>query len=214
MPTLTRLDKDRITFKTIAEERPFIEPLTVPLLFLGIYGIATGPFTLHKLLVLIPFVLIPLVASALYLNLLVLGAWTRSEWLQIDLRRRTTRGRRGLWFRSERLDGPLDDFDHMRLVDARSDRHAEGAFWALELVWRKGTHLPFRVTCWRRPRSFHLERSRWGDVDPASLLHIVRALADATGLRAELPERYVESKGVLDFDLDLRARAAVAGAPP
>ncbi len=133
MPTLTRLDKRRVTFKTITEEQPASELVTIPFLLIGLYGFASTPSNLLKVLLFIPFI-----GFALFLNAVVLGARLRSERLVIDLRRRTYHGRRGPFFWSERLRGSLDDFDHMRLVDARSEQNTEGAVWALEFVWRKG----------------------------------------------------------------------------
>jgi hypothetical protein len=43
-----------------------------------------------------------------------------SEWLVIDLSRGIYRGRRGVLFWHERLDGPLDDFEEVRIVDVPS----------------------------------------------------------------------------------------------
>ncbi|MGB0070774.1 MAG: hypothetical protein WBQ11_22345, partial [Isosphaeraceae bacterium] len=44
-----------------------------------------------------------------------------SEWLVIDLSRGIYRGRRGVLFWHERLDGPLDDFEEVRIVDVPSE---------------------------------------------------------------------------------------------
>ena len=46
----------------------------------------------------------------------------KSEWLVIDLRRGTNRGRRGVLFWCERLDGPLDDFEEIWIVDLPSEQ--------------------------------------------------------------------------------------------
>ena len=68
----------------------------------------------------------------------------------IDLKRRTYKGRRGLVFWTQRLRGPLEDFDKIRgwlrclRIIVRGWRG-----WALEFVWCHERHRAFRVTHWR-----------------------------------------------------------------
>lgn len=206
MPTMTRLDKDRITFKTIADERGAALPGLMASFFfvVGVFGMSQGPITHFSRLLFIPFVLF-----ASFIALVALPSALSSDRLDIDLRRRTYDGRRGPLFWRERLSGPLDDIEGMRLIYARTKHNTEGPEWALEFKWRKGVPAPFHIHYWRRPRSFRLD-PRPGELDPPALARTLRAISRDTGLPLQLPEAFLDSLGVLDLDVDL----PVGGASP
>lgn len=195
MPTLTRLDTDRIVCKTIVEERLF-----------GAMMAACGTlFTIVSLYVLMQgrdYGMVPFIVASLaiiWIGMIHMGA-LKTEWLVIDLRRRKYKGRRGLLFWAERLRGPLEDFDQIRLAQVPADRREGRPGWALEFVWRHHTHRAFRVDHWRRPRSFHLERC-WGELDSRSLLRNVKAMSQCTGLPLEIPKTYLDSLGLFDSEI-------------
>ena len=94
----------------------------------------------------------PRVACQHLRSALIRTKWehSRPSGCVIDLRRRTYKGRRGLVFWTQRLRGPLEDFDSIRgwlrclRIIVRGRRG-----WALEFVWRHERHRAFRVTHWR-----------------------------------------------------------------
>jgi hypothetical protein len=193
--TLTRLDTDRIVCKTIIEERVFgamMAACGTLFLIVGLYAMQGWDY--GKILFLLASLAI------IWIGMILLGA-LQTAWLVIDLTRRTYKGRRGLLFWTERLRGPLEDFDQIRLVRVPAD-HREGCpGWALEFVWRHDTHRAFRVTHWRRPQSFHLEHC-WGDLDSRSLLRNLKAMSQFTRLPLEVPKTYLDSLGLFDSEVD------------
>ncbi len=201
MPALTRLDTDRIVCKTIIEERLFgamMAGIATICLIGGVYVLAHGPMDSSKLLFIVPYILGALAFT--WAGMIPLGA-LKNEWLVIDLGRRRYRGRRGLLFSTETLGGSLDDLDHIRLVEAPADHREGRPGWALEFAWRDDLHRPFRVTQWRRPRSFHLEQC-WGELDSRSLLLSLKAMSRCTGLPLEIPKAYLDSLGLFDSEID------------
>jgi hypothetical protein len=79
-------------------------------------------------------------ASLAVISLIMMGhsliPLFRSEQLTIDLLQRNYSGRRGLPFWGERLGGPLDDFEEIRLVDIpRISTISSGSLmWPREVV--------------------------------------------------------------------------------
>lgn len=200
MATLTRLDTDRIVCKTVLEERLFgatMAGIATLCLISGVYALAHGPMDSSKLLFFVPYILGALAFA--WAGMIPLGA-LKNEWLVIDPSRRRYRGRRGLLFWAETIRGPLDDLDHIRLVKAPADHREGRPGWAFEFAWRDDLHRPFRVTQWRRPRSFHLERC-WGELDSRSLLSTLKAMSRYTGLPLDVPKTYLDSLGLFDSEI-------------
>jgi hypothetical protein len=199
--TLTRLDTDRIVCKTIFEERLFgamMAGIATLCLIGGGYALAHGPIDSSKLLFFVPYILAA--AAFLWAGMIPLGV-LKSEWLVVDLTRKRYSGRRGLLFWAETLRGPLDDLDHIRLVKAPADHREGRPGWAFEFAWRKDSHLPFLVTHWKRPRSFHLEHC-WGELDSRSLLSNLKAMSRYTGLPVGVPKAYLDGLGLFDSEID------------
>jgi len=197
VPTLTRLDTDRIVCKTIIEERLFgalWAACGTLFTIVGLYALMQGRMDYGKFLFLLASLAI------IWIGMIHVGA-LKTEWLVVDLRRRTYKGRRGLLFWTERLRGPLEDFDQIRLAQVPADHREGRPGWALEFVWRHDAHRAFRVTQWRRPRSFHLEHC-WGDLDSRSLLRNLKAMSRYTGLPLEVPKAYLASLGLFDSEID------------
>jgi hypothetical protein len=200
MPTLVKLDTDRIVCKTIAEERLFFlmfAGIGTPMLMAGVYVVTHTPIDNPNLLGVVTvllFLLAP-ICGAFHIGL-------RREWLVIDPVRKRYTGRRGPLLWAEALRGSLDDLDRIRLVRATADPTQGCPDWAFEFVWRGDSHRPFRVTHWKRPRSFHLE-GYWGERPAESLLHILKALSQYTGLPLEIPKTYLNTAGLFDMEIDV-----------
>ena len=88
----------------------------------------------------------------------------KSEWLVIDLGRGTYRGRRGMLFWRERLDGPVDDFDEIRIVEVPCEHDPNKRQWAVAWIWTNQLHQPFLVRYWGRLNPFI-----WHDPGPTAI---------------------------------------------
>ncbi len=207
LATFTGYDQDRIVFETIADER-------APGLLLLIHGAV--------------FAGAPLYASALYglkgasaWLLLVVGVLAglaetafasivllKSEWLVIDLRRRSYTGHRGVLFWGDKWSGPIGDFHHIRLSEVPRGRHGRHRRLVVEWVWAEPGRPPFRVTGWGRLKSFRITRCPQGG-DGRGFLRDLRAVAEDVGLPLVVPERYVDGLGVNDREVDGPANKAM-----
>ncbi len=199
MATFTAHEKDRIVFETTADER-------VPGLLLLIHGAVFAGAPLYAVaqyglkgasacLLVGAVVLLGLGEIAFSLILLL-----RSESLVIDLLRRCYSGRRGVWLWGEKWAGPIDDFDHIRLIEVPCGRHGRHRRLVVEWVWADEQRPPFRVSSWGGYHSFRLARGSQGS-DGREFLRDLRTIAEDVGIPMLLPEPYLGGLGISDQQL-------------
>lgn len=200
MATLTVRDKDRIVFETTGDER-------APGLLLLVHGAVFAGLPLNALLhhgvksasaypLVLVVALVGLAEIGFALHLLL-----KSEWLVIDLPRRSYTGRRAVLPWGERWAGSLKEFNHILLRDVPRGRRGRRRRWVVDWVWREQGRRPFRVSGWGRLRSFRLAPSPPAN-DGLELLRALRAIAADAGLPLVVPERFLDGLGVSDLELD------------
>ncbi|HWE40265.1 MAG TPA: hypothetical protein VG406_27180 [Isosphaeraceae bacterium] len=195
MATFTGLKDDRIAFRTIGDER-------ASGLLLLLHGSAFAAMPAYWM----PIILargepIPILflSATLLIGLAEVGValWLlfRSNWLVLDLRSRTYRGRRGLLSWGESFAGPIDDFDSIGLASRRVQRRSKNQEqWFVEWAWRGGTRRPFRVDHWGRMQSFQLTPRHY-ESDPVDGLAFLHEIAVRAGLPLEIPARFFDGPG-------------------
>jgi hypothetical protein len=191
MATFTTHAEDRIVFETTADER-VVGLLLVghssifigaPLYGLIQYGTRGDPWALLLVAVML---LAGMVEAVLGLRVIL-----KSEWLVIDLDRRTYSGQRRLLLWGESLSGPLGDFDHIRLSVVPYGRRKRHRRLVVDWVWRDDKHRPFRVMGWGRLKSFRSSPSR-STVGSVDFFDGLRAVARDSGLPLAVPKPYLE----------------------
>lgn len=207
MATFIRQDDRRIVFKRIGDERVGGVILlgfgalfaSIPIYWL-FYWLSKAPARdTYAIPVLSLFALVGVLICGLGLFLVL-----KSEWMVIDLTRGTYRGRRGMLFWRERLDGTVDDFDEIWIVEVPCEHDPNQRQWAVAWIWTNQFHQPFLVRCWGRQRSFHLARP-WTEDDRLSFLRALRGIAKCTGLPLGVPRAYIDQLGVFDLSNELSA---------
>jgi hypothetical protein len=207
LATFTTHDEERIVFETTGDERAFgLLLLGHGALFAGapLYGLASHGVPEIKAFLLLSVILLVGLAEVAYSLYLL----CRTEWLIIDLRHRSYRGRRGILLWGERLAGPLGDFEGIRLRAIPCGRRSRHLRWVVEWEWSDGRRRPFRVSDWGRLRSFHLAAvpSRSGSL--VFLRSLVAIAADA-GLPLAIPRSCLDGIGVGDLQLDVSSTSSL-----
>jgi hypothetical protein len=199
--TFIRHDDRRIVFKRTGDER------TGGLIVMG-FGALFASMPIYWLCQAAPRdpYRIPILILLASIGILISGwGWSlilASEWLVIDLSRRTYKGRRGLPFWRERFEGPLDDFEEIRIVDVPWEHDPNQRQWAVAWIWKDQLHEPFIARYWKRPRSFHLTRP-WTQDDRLSFVRTLKGMAKCTGLPLGVPRAYLDHIGVFDLSGDV-----------
>ena len=122
----------------------------------------------------------------------------KSEWPVIDLRRCTSRGRRGRYCGRGRFEGPIDDLEEVRIVYLPAGHDPNQWQWVVEWIWRNELHraVSRAILGAFKIFSFVATVDVWRSSEN---LRTLTGMARCTGLPPAVLRAYLDQLGVFDL---------------